>query len=304
MTRGTAMKGIKLQLKQTPPHYARLDMSLFTTDKLLESNELDIANISINVGLQTDHLGNWFSVSITSAESTQPLRIEVEGDLGKVDFLGNRLRDCELHVNGSVGDHLGYAMSSGAVFVKGDVGCHCANQMHGGSITVCGNAGENAGGARVCDRRGMQGGRLIVHGNVGHHAGHRMRRGTIIVHADAGNGLGMRMIAGTIVACGSVGLGMGCGMRRGTILRLGASPDHFNSHENATNNDMERQIPGFTPAEESELSFLPILLQSLRSDLPRSIQTQLPQTPELLPRRGLRYQGDRSILGLGEIISL
>ena len=107
MTQGTAMKGIKLQLKQIPPQNARLDMSQFTADKLLESNELEIAKISIAVGLQTDQLGNWFSVSTTSPKSNQPLHIEVEGDLRQVDFLGNRLRDCELHVNGSVGDHLG-----------------------------------------------------------------------------------------------------------------------------------------------------------------------------------------------------
>ncbi len=288
------MTVIKLQLKHAIPVGTRLDFSQFTVAKLTEKSLMEIAKIDIAVDSQFDQLGNWFSITGDFTSSDQSLRIEIEGDLSRVDNLGTKLHDCELRIEGSVGDHLGYAMTSGTIVVEGDAGRHCANQMRGGLVKIHGNASDYAGGARICDQRGMQGGRLIVCGSVGSHAGHRLRRGTIIIHADADCGLGMRMIAGTIAACGKVGTGIGCGMRRGTIVQFSASSNYLRPSN----------IPGFTTAEESELAFLPILLQNLRPDLPSSIQSQLPESPALLPRRGARCQGDRSIAGLGEIISL
>lgn len=300
------MKGIRLSLKQTPSGLGRLDMSQFDSEKLLVASELDIAHMPLVVDSQIEPLGNWFNVTVHESNSTATMQVEIEGDLRQIDYLGARFRDCDLRVNGSVGDHLGYAMTSGTIVVQGDVGRHCASNLKGGSVTVKGNAGDYAGGARVGDRRGMQGGRLTIRGKAGHHVGHRMRRGTIIIHSDVGSGLGMRMIAGTIVTCGTIGMGLGCGMRRGTILRLNSiqPSSHTLSNPTAKLNLNELEIPGFTVAEESELSFLPILLQDLRSDLPEVIQSQLPASTALLPRRGLRCQGDRAILGLGEVISL
>lgn len=283
------MSGLRLTLRQPPPTGVRIDLSALTSQCLKELSHSQIGQLQLNIGNKTDEIGNWFAV-----ESCPCGRIELCGDLSQFDFIGAELRDSEILIDGNVGDHLGQNMRSGTILVQGNAGQYCGGQLTGGSIVVCGDVGHYAGGARVGERRGMQGGILVIQGNAGSHAGHRMRRGCLLIHGSSDYALGMRMIAGTIAACGKTGIGVGCGMRRGTILLF----------ESKRTNGGAQSHPGFTEAEECELSFLPILLSSLYPHLPNHILQRLSDSPIDLPRRGIRCLGDRAISGLGEIISL
>jgi len=147
-------------------------------------------------------------------------RMEWEGDLSGVHWIGAGMSSGWIHIADSAGRHLGSEMSGGEIFVDGDAGDWVGGEMHGGLIHVRGRAGHLIGAAYRGSARGMTGGTILIHGAVGNEIGHSMRRGLLAVGA-AGDLAGFNMLAGSILVFGPAGIRHGAGMRRGTIAFLG-----------------------------------------------------------------------------------
>lgn len=282
------MSGLELHLRQSPPLGVRMDLCGITPSQLRSLSLAEIEQLPIQVDGVTQKLGEWFKIRGDAAQ----MELTIAGDCNCCDSIGARLEGGILRVEGDAGDQLGHRMKAGELSVSGNVGRYCASQMRGGMVKIAGNASDYAGGANPTERQGMRGGLLVIYGNVGKCAGHRMRRGMMIIHGSVDSGLAMRMIAGSIVCCGDVQSVIGCGMRRGTIVLLQERLKTLS------------EIPGFTKLEESELSFLPILLKSAIPHLPQTVRQNFSVEAEQLPKRGLRSLGDRALGGLGELILL
>lgn len=176
----------------------------------------EIEKLSIFHGNTQVPLAEFFAVSGDAADE----RMEWEGDLSGVHWIGAGMSSGWMHVDGNAGRHVGSQMNGGEIHVDGDVGDWVGGEMHGGLIHVRGRAGHLVGAAYRGSARGMTGGTILVHGPVGNEIGHSMRRGLLAVGA-AGDLAGFNMLAGSILIFGSSGIRHGAGMRRGTIAFLG-----------------------------------------------------------------------------------
>jgi formylmethanofuran dehydrogenase subunit C len=164
-------------------------------------------------------LAEFFTVSGDPADE----RIEWEGDLSGVHWIGARMGRGEVRVLGRAGRHLGSEMTGGVVIVEGDAGDWVGGEMRGGRIIVQGSAGHLPGAAYRGSPRGMTGGTLLIHGSAGNEVGAAMRRGLIAV-GGAGDLAGWNMLAGTVLVFGPSGIRNGAGMRRGTLVFCQDSP--------------------------------------------------------------------------------
>lgn len=190
-----------------------------TPDAMQEKSLGDIERTPIFHGNRQVPLAEFFDVSGDPADG----RMEWEGDLSGVHWIGAGMSRGWVHVADSVGRHLGSEMSGGEIFVEGDAGDWVGGEMHGGLIHVRGQAGHLIGAAYRGSARGMTGGTILVHGAVGNEIGHTMRRGLLAVGA-AGDLAGFNMLAGSILVFGPAGIRHGAGMRRGTIALFGHEP--------------------------------------------------------------------------------
>ena len=219
-------------------------------------------------------LGEIFTVS-----GERSSRIDIEGDLARLEGVGTAMRDGEITIAGSVGRGAGARMSGGAIRIVGDAGDDAGLAMAGGMLTIGGSAGDRAGAALPGASKGMVGGEIVIMGGAGRDAGARMRRGTLYC-ASAGEGAGTAMIAGNIIVAGSLADGAGLGNKRGSIVALGAA-----------------QIPAtYAYACTYRPPHVALMLLSLRARYGLSISDA--------HVHGLykRYSGDLADIGKGELL--
>ncbi len=88
-------------------------------------------------------------------------RIDLEGDLAGVHFIGYGMNRGEIHVHGNAGRHVGGEMSGGRIKVDGNAGDLVGCEMHGGLIRVVGNAGHLVGAAYRGSKKGMTDGTIL-----------------------------------------------------------------------------------------------------------------------------------------------
>src|SRR5689334_9769090 len=88
-------------------------------------------------------LAELFSIAGDAADK----RIDFEGELGGVHWIGAQMRSGEIHVHGRVGRHLGSEMRGGAIVVDGDAADWVGCEMRGGRIHIRGSAGNFVGAA-------------------------------------------------------------------------------------------------------------------------------------------------------------
>lgn len=272
------MSPLKLQLKSTVRGQVNLQGA--TPDRLADLDLPSIAAWPISVDGSDAALEQAFEISDGERD-----RWLVSGDLQRCDFLGAGMRDGQIVADGSVGDYLASRMRGGRVEVRGDAGNYAASSLHGGSVSIAGNAGRYAAANAPNQTRGMSGGELFISGNADQWLARRMRRGLVIVHGHVASGCATRMIAGTVVICGHIATPLGSSMARGTLLLLDP-PQAL----------LSEGIVGFTHPSPSRLSFLPLLLEHIAPKLPEQLSSQL------CASEWLRSLGDRSELGLGEVL--
>ena len=113
-------------------------------DRLRDKSLAEIERLAIFHGNRKLALAELFSVSGDPADG----RIDLEGDLAGVHFIGYGMKRGEIHVHGNAGRHVGGEMTGGRIKVDGNAGDWVGGEMHGGLIHVAGNAGH-------LDRRGL-----------------------------------------------------------------------------------------------------------------------------------------------------
>ena len=222
----------------------------------------------------------FFSVSGSAADDN---KVIWKGNLRKVKLIGSHLSAGTVHVEGSVGMHLGAEMTGGEIVVDGDADDWVGAEMKGGRIHVRGNAGHLVGSVYRGGRKGMTGGEILVDGNAGNEVGHTMRRGLIAVGGQCGDAAGVGMIAGSVFVFGQPGIRNGAGMKRGTIGLLA---------QDAT--------PEILPTFKRSSSYSPLFLQLYF----RHLQTRGFKVPEhCFGATYQRFCGDFLELGKGEIFT-
>ena len=265
---------IRLALRERPPF--RLSLGGLTPERLAGLGEAEIARLPLQQGNRRGVLGDWFTVSMDTAEE----RLSLVGSDDRHDDVGAGLSRGEVQVEGDVGARAGMGMSGGRLVIAGSAGQGAATAMSGGDLRIAGTAGDELGGALPGERNGMSGGMAIVAGSAGSGVGDRLRRGLIVVAGAVGPCCGARMSAGTIVVGGRLAEFAGAAMRRGSILGLGESADI---------------LPGFGESGIHDLVFQRLLAQTLgRCGLPEL-------AARLQPLR--RWQGDLAVAGKGEILT-
>ena len=192
----------------------------FTPDWACNKTLAEIERFEIFHGNQKTALAEMFTVSGDPADQ----RIEFEGNLSGVHWIGAHMTCGRVHIHGTAGRHVGSQMRGGEILVDGDAGGWVGAEMHKGLIRVKGNAGHLTGAAYRGSTKGMTGGTILVDGNAGNEIGLTMRRGLIAIGGSAGDMLGFNMIAGTVVVFGECGIRPGAGMRRGTLALFGPNP--------------------------------------------------------------------------------
>jgi formylmethanofuran dehydrogenase subunit C len=236
----------------------------------------DIERFEIFHGNKKTPLGEMFSVTGNASDK----RLEFEGDLSGVHWIGSQMSEGQIHVFGSAGRHLGSEMSGGSIVVDGDAGIWAGAEMHGGSIRVKGNAGHLLGAAYRGSTKGMTSGIILVEGNAGNEIGVAMRRGLIAVGGSAGDVVGFGMIAGTILVFGHCGIRPGAGMRRGTLGLFGA------------------EVPNLLPSFRYACSYQPQVLKLIFRELQAK---RFDFDPALLDAQFDVYHGDLVTVGRGEV---
>lgn len=185
---------LTLTLRTQPP--ARVLAAPLAPDRLRGLNGSAISALELRCGGGTVAVGDLFEVS---GAGTEEVRLALEGDLGRFDWLGA-------------------GMASGEIVVRGDVGAWAGAAMSGGVLRVFGDAGARLGGAHPGARAGMTGGEIVVTGDAGEEAGAGMRRGLVAVGGQTRAGAGLRMLAGTVIALGGIGKEAGLGNKRGSLV--------------------------------------------------------------------------------------
>ena len=191
--------------------------------------------------------------------------------------LGYRWRDSLIKTDGSVGSYLGYEMESGTVKIKGSSENFTGANMKGGKIIISGDTGDFLGSSNSGKKYGMNGGIIYVKGNAKNYMGFLMRRGLIYLGGSAGDFCCSKMIAGTVIVSKKVGKSFAVSMRRGSIVLL----------------SKKKLSSEFLFCGEANSSFISLLSNSLNLNLKLKISGK---------RKFIRFTGDRSLNGLGEII--
>jgi len=221
-------------------------------------------------------VGEFFAVSGDPSD----LRIEFQGNLAGVHWIGAKMSAGAIHVAGPAGRHVGSEMSGGEIHVSGDAGDWLGGEMHGGLIDVRGRAGHLVGAAYRGGARGMTKGTILVGGDAGDEVGHSMRRGLIAVGGSIGDAPAANMIAGSLLAFGACGARAAAGMRRGAVLLFGDKPV---------------LLPTFKPAGRCRPLYVRMYLLHLR-------RLGFPVAEELLAADYLLYHGDLLAAGRGEVL--
>jgi formylmethanofuran dehydrogenase subunit C len=245
-------------------------------DRLHDKSLTEIEKIQVQRGNERLPLAELFTVAGDPSDG----RIDLEGDLAGVDYIGHAMHAGAIHVHGAAGRHVGGQMTGGRIEIDGNVGDWLGAEMHGGLIRVSGNAGDLLGASYRGSKKGMTDGTILIRGDVGNEVGTLMRRGTLVVGGSCGDAPGFNMIAGSIFIFGSCGIRPGAGMRRGTIALFGSQP--------------AKLLPTFRAAGR----FRPLFLRLIFRELDR---LGFPVEQGLLANELLLSHGDLVALGKGEV---
>jgi formylmethanofuran dehydrogenase subunit C len=209
-----------LRLSYRGETFVPVEVEGLTPDWACDKSLAEIERFEIFHGNRKVPLAEMFAVAGDASDK----RIDVEGDLSGVHWLGAHMQSGELHIHGPAGRHVGSDMRGGQIFVAGNAGGWVGAEMQGGLIHVRGSAGHLVGAAYRGSRSGMAGGTILIDGDAGNEIGHTMRRGLIAIGGAAGDMLGFNMLAGTVIVFGECGIRPGAGMRRGTLVLLHPNP--------------------------------------------------------------------------------
>ncbi len=181
----------------------------------------EIRELSVHKGNQLLPLRTFFEVDGEPTKDISELKIEIEGDVKRIKYIGHQMDGGKIEIHGDVGMYLGSQMKAGRIHVHGSVGAWAAAEMCGGNIQIEGDAGDFLCTGLRGNIEGMRGGRVYVAGSVGRGMAAHMRRGFIAVRGDVGEMAASRMQGGTIIVCGNIAPRVGVQATRGMMLIRG-----------------------------------------------------------------------------------
>jgi formylmethanofuran dehydrogenase subunit C len=267
------VKPFTFTLRQEPPQ--RVDLSALTPDRLAGKSVAEIEKIEIGTTRASIKAGDVFRIAEGDLKN-----VRYEGGSARFDLIGAKLLPgFSIHVEGDVGAQLGRLAKSGRITVSGSAGVYTASGNEGAHIEIRGDVGDLLAAPLAGELAGMSGGRVVVRGRAGARAGDRLRRGILIIEGDAGDDLGSRFIAGTIIALGKTPGRVGYLNKRGSIV-LAKRPD---------------LPPTYVDCGPQNLTFAKLYARGLKADSAGAAA--------VLSGRLLRFGGDTSVYGKGEILT-
>jgi len=200
-----------------------VDAKCISPDKLSELTLEEVKKLRVYEGNRAMKLEDLFYVKEEGSESSEVVKLVLEGDFKKVQRVGEEMKSGEILIEGDIGHFLGFRMRGGSIVVKGNAGSWIGSEMRGGNIEIFGNVGDHVGAVLRGERlsRGMSNGVIIIHGNAGSEIGTGMRKGTIIVNGDCGYLPGIKMSGGSILIRGNCDGKAGARMTGGKIVICG-----------------------------------------------------------------------------------
>ena len=247
-----------------------------TPDWASDKSLAEIERFEIFHGNRKMPLAEMFAISGDASDK----RLDFEGNLSGVHWIGAHMRSGQVYVHGPCGRHIGSELRGGKIHIEGDAGGWVGCEMRGGFIHVQGNAGHLVGAAYRGSANGMTGGTILVDGNAGNEIGLSMQQGTIAIGGEAGDMLGFNMTDGTVLVLGNSGIRPGAGMHGGTIGMFGPSPPPV--------------LPSFRFDRTTQPEKLAAMLRELRDKGLRMDESLLPAEVDI-------YVGDLVEEGTGEI---
>ncbi len=247
-----------------------------TPDWTCDKSLAEIERFDIFHGNRKVRLAEMFAV----AGGVGDKRIDFEGNLAGVHWIGAHMRSGQIYVRGTAGRHVGSELRGGEIRVEGDAGGWVGCEMRGGLIHVLGDAGHMVGAALRGSAKGMTGGTILIDGNAGNEIGFSMQQGLIAIGGEAGDMLGYNMTDGTMLVMGNCGNRPGAGMRGGTIGLFGQTTPAI--------------LPSFQFNRTSQPDKFRLVVLDLRSKGSQMDDSRLPAEVDV-------YLGDLVESGTGEI---
>jgi formylmethanofuran dehydrogenase subunit C len=247
-----------------------------TPDWACDKSSAEIERFEIFHGNRKIPLAEMFAVAGDASDK----RIDFEGNLSGVHWIGAHMGTGQIHIHGPGGRHIGSEMRAGRIYVEGDAGGWVGCEMRGGRIHVQGNAGHLVGAAYRGSAKGMTGGIILVDGDAGNEIGLSMQQGIIAIGGAAGDMIGFNLTDGTILVLGESGIRAGAGMHGGAIGMFGPAPP--------------RVLPSFRFDRTAQPEKFKLVLRDLREKGLRIDESRLPADADV-------YIGDQVESGTGEI---
>lgn len=188
-------------------------------DNIYTWDNSDFDAYQVPIGNSRFPITDFFDIEIEGeAESPAEVKMVLNGDYGRVKYIGCKMSAGEIIVNGNADLHAGAEMSGGKVTVHGNVEAHAGREMSGGKLEIMGNTKEFCGASYIGEWRGMTGGEIIVHGNAGKQCGECLTGGSIHVLGDCDILAGIHITKGVIEIDGNVNRWPGGQMKNGNII--------------------------------------------------------------------------------------
>lgn len=227
------MKTITFNQKKTSP--IALEFDELIPDEIYSWEKSDFDNYMVPIGNSRFPFSDYFDVEIEgSAESPAEVVMELNGDLGRVKYIGSGMSNGQIVANSSVDLHCGAEMSGGSIVINGDAESYAGREMTGGELTIKGDVKEFCGSSYIGDWRGMTAGKIIVEGSAGKQLGECLTGGEIHVKGDCDILAGIHMTKGLIQIDGDVTRWPGGQMQNGDIVingKLSRSLEGFNQED-------------------------------------------------------------------------
>jgi len=211
------LKKITFNQKKTSP--IALEFDELIPDNIYNWEKSDFDNYQVPIGNSKFPLSDYFDVEVDgSAESPNEVVMTLNGDLGRVKYIGTKMSGGQIIANSSVDLHCGAEMSGGSITVNGDAESYAGREMTGGELEIIGNVKEFCGASYIGDWRGMTGGIITIHGNAGKQLGECLTGGEIYVKGNCDILAGIHMTKGFIQIDGDVTRWPGGQMQSGDIV--------------------------------------------------------------------------------------
>jgi formylmethanofuran dehydrogenase subunit C len=211
------VKTITLTLQKKSP--IALEFDELIPDEIYGWEQADFEKYEVPVGNTRFPLTDYFDIEVEGeAAGPEEVKMILDGDCGRVKYIGNKMSAGEITVNGPVDLHCGAEMLGGKITVNGDAESYAGREMKGGELEIFGSTREFCGCSYIGDWRGMSGGKITVHGNAGKQLGECLSGGEIYVKGDCDILAGIHMTKGFIQIDGDVTRWPGGQMKNGAIL--------------------------------------------------------------------------------------